>query len=122
MSAPAPTLLLLDDDETGRFVLAAMLEDSGYRVTEASSIAGARALLETQAFDVAILDLELGDGHGSDLIPALARAHPHTMIAVLSGRDLEPIPHADTIITKAIEPTELLARLERALTIKRAIG
>jgi CheY-like chemotaxis protein len=113
-AAQKQRLLLVDDDNNGRCVLAAILEDEGYVVTEASSIAEARNQIDSQSFDIALLDLRLPDGFGSELIPALRRATPTVTIAILSGNASEPIKGADAFLTKAESPTTLIAQLKEA--------
>ena len=107
-------VLLVDDDENGRFTLAALLEDAGYRVTEAASLTQARSLLSVGSFDLAVLDVHLPDGLGPELIPELQKASPPPGIALLSGDDPTPTPGVHAYITKLGGVDELLASLEKA--------
>ncbi len=68
-----PTLLHIDADPDMLEVAAAVLAGHG-RIVHATSIASARAVLATQSPDIVILDLDLPDGPGSDLLPDLLRA------------------------------------------------
>ena len=54
---------------------------------EVSSIADALTLLEAEAPDLAIVDLMLQDGHGLDLIKAIARRGLATKVLVISAYD-----------------------------------
>jgi two-component system, NtrC family, response regulator AtoC len=65
-------MLILDDDALIRTVLSDRLERAGHRVAVAGSLAEARALLRTFVPDLALLDMKLPDGEGSDLLPELA--------------------------------------------------
>lgn len=81
-----PRLFLVDDSETNRLTLSALLEDEGFVIDEASSFTEARARLEAAAgFDVVLLDQHLGDGLGADLLPIVRGACPSAKIVMMSG-------------------------------------
>src|SRR5262249_7957368 len=73
--APAarPTILHIDDDADMLEVTAAALARQG-RVLRATSIAAAKDRLTDEAPDIIVLDLNLPDGNGLDLLPELLRA------------------------------------------------
>lgn len=79
-------ILLVDDDDTYRGLLGMEMNRLGYRVATAGSMAdGKRALHADEAFDVAVVDLHLGDGDGLEVLRE-ARAHsPQTEIIMLTG-------------------------------------
>ncbi|HVH43756.1 MAG TPA: response regulator [Labilithrix sp.] len=60
--------LVVDDSLTVRMDLAEGLRAGGFDVVASSSLTEARAALEHARFDVAILDMRLGDGTGVDLL------------------------------------------------------
>jgi two-component system, NtrC family, response regulator AtoC len=64
-------ILILEDDDLLREVTAERLEREGYAVVAAASLAEARALLDKQTPDLAILDIKLPDGQGTDLLEEL---------------------------------------------------
>ena len=80
-------LLLVDDHPTSREPLAALLgrEPDLAIVGEAGSLAEARALLAHIAADVAIVDLDLPDGSGVDLVRDLRRLNPGASALVLTA-------------------------------------
>jgi two-component system NarL family response regulator len=80
-------LLIVDDHVSFRVPLAAILDrESDIAVAgQAGSIAEALELIESIAFDAALVDLTLPDGHGVDLLPLLARAQPDAALVVLTG-------------------------------------
>lgn len=53
-------------------------------VAQAGTLGEARRLLAEQDLDVAILDLHLPDGDGTDLIGKIREATPHAWVLVLS--------------------------------------
>jgi two-component system, NtrC family, response regulator AtoC len=67
-------ILILEDDDLLREVTAERLEREGYAVVAASRLAEARALLEKQTPDLAILDIKLPDGEGTELLEELTRS------------------------------------------------
>ena len=78
-------VLLVDDHASFRQPLAFMLERESEInvVAQAGSLAEAREVIE--GVDVAIVDLDLPDGSGVDLIGALRAANPNGMVLILSG-------------------------------------
>src|SRR4051812_44442089 len=61
-------VLLVDDDKSFAFELAGSLKKSGYSVTQADQVADAYAMIEKNDFDVAVIDLNLPDKSGLELI------------------------------------------------------
>ncbi|HSJ26047.1 MAG TPA: sigma-54 dependent transcriptional regulator [Longimicrobiales bacterium] len=64
-------ILVLDDDALIRTVLSDRLERAGHVVAVAASLAEARALLRNSVPDLALLDMKLPDGDGTELLPEL---------------------------------------------------
>lgn len=108
--------LHVDDDEVNLLTFGAILEDQGHVMTSVGSLARARAVLRDATFDLAVLDVHLGDGLGPDLIPELRARCPGIAIAVVSGSLAnETIPNADVVIAKGSDPREILAQLAKAV-------
>ncbi len=82
-------LMLLDDHAATRQPLALVLgQQPDIRVVaEAASLAEARAALQQAdlAVDVAMVDLDLGDGLGADFIREMYEVWPRTQVMVLSA-------------------------------------
>jgi DNA-binding response OmpR family regulator len=110
-------VLLLDDSDVFRAVLRAILEDTGYTVAEAGTLAEGRALLGAlPPCDLVILDVELADGAGPELIPEVRAAMPGAGVVVLSGGEARTLPTgADLALLKTLDPTTVLVKLERLL-------
>jgi two-component system KDP operon response regulator KdpE len=68
--------LVLDDDESLRFLCRVNLELDGYRVLEGGTVAEGRATLAVEAVDAILLDVHLGDGDGRDLLRELGPDRP----------------------------------------------
>ena len=62
------SVLVLDDEALWRRRLVAYLERAGAEVTGAGDLAGARQALAAVPYDFALLDVNLPDGLGTDLL------------------------------------------------------
>ncbi len=113
-------ILLLEDDAMIRAGLEYALEQEGYAVAGSASVAEAKQLLAAgQRFDLALLDMNLPDGTGFDVRPAL-RGWDTAVIFLTVVDDEGNIVRAfeegaDDYITKPFRLSELLARIKRTL-------
>jgi DNA-binding response OmpR family regulator len=82
-------VLFADDDAFYRDLAAAALADAGYSVTVCSEGASALEQLSTQAFDLAVLDLEMPGMSGFDIIERVRSGanNRHIPILVITGHD-----------------------------------
>ncbi len=83
-------VLLIDDHPLILSALKAVIQGLGDDVTVAgaSSAAAARATLkEDSVFDLALLDLQLGDANGFDLLAELRSTYPALPVVVVSASD-----------------------------------
>ena len=112
-------LLIEDDGALGRGIRLA-LEGGGLEVTVCRSLAEGRRALESGAFDLLILDINLPDGNGLDFLRALRREHAVPVI-LLTANDLETDIvaglelGADDYITKPFSLAVLRARVNAQL-------
>jgi two-component system phosphate regulon response regulator OmpR len=123
----APHLLLVDDDQRIRALLARFLRDNGYRVTAAASAQEGRARLRSFTFDLLILDVMMPGESGFELARAL-RATSAVPLLMLTARGeaadrVEGLEiGADDYVTKPFEPRELLLRVAGILRRAAAPG
>ena len=89
---PAPEqqirVLLVDDHVSFRDAAATVFEQEGYEVVgQVGTLAEAHELIDVGALaaDVAMVDLDLPDGDGSDLIAEMHETNPQTQVLVLSA-------------------------------------
>ncbi len=82
-------VLLVDDDEIDRESLARHIDDVGlpYSLVACGSKKAGLAELERQRFDVVLLDFELGDGTGLELLSAV----PDTPAILITGCGSEEV-------------------------------
>ena len=78
-------VLLVDDQQELRSILAESFRARGYEVMEASDGASLRAAFPGQQPEVALLDLKLPDADGLELLTALKANWPDTEVIVLTG-------------------------------------
>ena len=84
-----PHVLIVDDDEAIGAFLGRLLESKGWRVSIAKDAAAALALVAGNNFDVALLDKNLPDMTGLDLVPHVRKSLPEVEIIIMTA-------HADT--------------------------
>ena len=117
-------LLLVDDDRFVLTPLARLLGLHGYHCTQAVTGAEALRLLDTEPFDMLLLDIGLPDIDGLSVCRR-ARARHNMPIMMLTARDASSDKiiglevGADDYITKPFEPDEILARVRAHLRRSR---
>lgn len=86
-SAALPRILHIEDDRSLVEVVAAQLERIG-TVEGACTLAEARVRLAGGDYDLILLDINLPDGSGSDLLPELRDRAPDIPVVIFSGDDV----------------------------------
>jgi DNA-binding response OmpR family regulator len=115
MAASSLRVLLVDDSEAIRFTMGAVLEMMGHEVQLAESLAEARKVQTDGVYDVAILDVHLDDGLGTELIPELRQLQPRAVIVMLSGLTTpDEVQGADLVLEKGQDAEGIVRRLEQA--------
>jgi DNA-binding NtrC family response regulator len=79
------SVLIVDDDQRLRCMVEQYLARKGFGVVTADSCAAAREQAARSAPDIVLLDLELPDGHGTDLLRELRGSLPHTQFIMITG-------------------------------------
>jgi DNA-binding response OmpR family regulator len=107
----APLVLVVDDDDSVRSSLAAILRVGGFTVTEAKDGLAAHRLLSTERFDCAIVDIRLP---GLDGLTVLTTVPHLPQIILVSGQPADTFPShwlsfVAAYIEKPVEPEQLLA-------------
>ena len=112
-------ILVVEDEDAIREVVALHLRLAGYEVTEAASAEQALAVFSPSAgFDVAVLDIMLPGMNGFSLCETIRRDSASIGIIMLSAKTLETDKikglsiGADDYMTKPFSVSELLARVE----------
>ena len=87
-SEPIPgerSVLVVEDDRSFLQRLGKALEQRGFEVTTAETVADGLSQVEQAAPAFAVVDMRLGDGTGLDVISALKRRRPEARGIILTG-------------------------------------
>lgn len=85
LSAAQPRVLCVDDDEDSREMLSALLKFSLIETRAVGTAAQALSLLQTEHFDLFLLDSWLPDLDGVELCRRMRALDPHTPVLFYSG-------------------------------------
>src|SRR5947199_6238426 len=118
-------LLLVEDHDDTREVLARLLSRRGYKVEAARNAQEARSLSSGKAFDLLVSDIALPDATGCDLLKELGTKHKLRGIAMSgfgSDTDLVQSRTAGFLehLVKPIDATALDAAIQRVVDKSRA--
>jgi DNA-binding NtrC family response regulator len=117
-------ILLVEDLADFRDLLKSMLADT-YAVSEVGTAAELKEVMSGSQPDVILLDLQLPDANGLDLLPHIKKQWPDTQVVVLTGNaSFEAAVEATKrgafhFIKKPSEAAEILVTVERALENKQ---
>jgi two-component system response regulator RegA len=111
----AARVLLVDDDESSRLSLSALLDEEGFVVTEAASYDEAMLRIAEGRWDLVLLDQHLGAALGSDLVPTVRGSVPNAKIVLVSGSAEDVVSGGDDFFAKGGAFEDLLAKLRRLL-------
>ncbi len=118
-------IMVVDDDMNMRDLMITLLESEDYEVIPAESAAAAQAAFEGPQPDAVLLDLQLPDGHGLDLLPAFKKHWPETEVIVLTGNATFDAAVEATkrgayhFQNKPVDPKNLMVLVKRALEHKQ---
>lgn len=118
-----PVIFLLEDDPLVKEAVKLNLEAEGFDVVPHSTLAAARATLESsQEFDLYLLDVNLPDGNGFDFCKWLRERLPTAPVIFLTARSDEDSlvqgfdSGADDFLRKPFHNKELTARIRYQLS------
>ena len=78
-------ILIVDDETAILNLMAKACQQSGHETVAVNSEARARKALETQDFDVLVVDLVLGDGNGMDVVRHSEEKCPEAKVIMVTG-------------------------------------
>jgi NtrC-family two-component system response regulator AlgB len=116
---PGVDVLLIDDEKNIRATLRVCLEADGAQVVEAASADQARVAMLRQPFDLAFVDLRLGDANGLELITPLLASSPLIDVVVVTAygtveNAVEAIQlGARDVLQKPFSPDQIRALLDK---------
>jgi two-component system chemotaxis response regulator CheY len=80
-----PAVLIIDDDEMALTVLQNMLQDEGYEVLTTADGPQGISIYEKKRPDVVILDVDLPNMNGLDVLTRIRGVDPDARVIVISG-------------------------------------
>ncbi|KPV52914.1 transcriptional regulator [Kouleothrix aurantiaca] len=116
------TVLVVDDEQAVRMMLEAALRAQGYKIQSAASGSAAREILANDEFDLVLLDLQLGDSDGIEILRELKRDKPATEVILLTAHGsinsaISALRYgAFDYLLKPAQVSDIRERVERALT------
>ncbi|WP_165818137.1 sigma-54-dependent transcriptional regulator [Flavobacterium sp. 103] len=78
-------ILIIDDEEKLRHLLARIIKSEGFDVFEAPDLKSGYKKLETNDIDVVLCDVKLPDGNGVDFLQKIKSAFPLTEVILLTA-------------------------------------
>ena len=121
MTAENRRILIIDDERTILLTLEALLGRHGYQPETAATASYGLRMLKSNPPAVVLLDLQLPDADGLQMLEQIKREHPETQVIILTAHDslsnaIESIKRgAYHFISKPYAPEELLSLIEKAL-------
>jgi DNA-binding NtrC family response regulator len=121
MSAENRRILIIDDERPILMTLEALLGRHGYQPHTAATAAYGLRVLKENPPSLVLLDLQLPDAEGLQMLEQIKREHPETQVIILTAHDslnnaIESIKRgAYHFISKPYAPEELLSLVEKAL-------
>jgi len=117
-------VLIIDDEPLMRISVSDALKGEGYEVSEAASGREGLGLAGESGFDVVITDLRLPDIDGIEVLKALRKSSPETMVVLITAfgaveTAVEAMKYgAYDYVTKPFAMDELLIMIKRMLKLK----
>ena len=81
----AKKILIVDDDKTIRWVLCRALRDWRFVPVEAESVKSAMRLFDTENPELVLLDINLHDGSGLEVLRKIKSAQPNAKVIMITG-------------------------------------
>lgn len=118
-------ILLVDDDIASLEVLREVLARAGYDTVSAESGYEALKTVQRTSIDLALLDFNLPDTTGAELLQHIKRFQPNAPVIIMSANRSQGVKFdvfeagAYTFISKPIDLPQLLKFVSRALNLKQ---
>jgi len=130
VTATQAQVLVVDDEDSGRFVKTQMLRRAGFSVHEAATGQGALDSARDNAIDLVVLDVNLPDMTGFEVCrqlrtrqpgpPAIQILHVSSTAITDSDRARGLNEGADAYLAEPLEPGVLVATVHALLRVRRA--
>jgi len=117
-------ILIVDDEEMDRVLLAEVLQDAGHEPLFASDGQNALRIWKNSSVDLVVTDIVMPEVDGLELLESLKLDDPGLPVIAISGISAKNLNKAArigaaAILTKPVNPEELVDEVNRALTADR---
>ncbi len=118
-------ILIVDDEEEVRDLLAKVLERNGYQVTVMSNGGSALAFLEDEPVDLVLTDVRMPGIDGMEALRSIKELRPETVVIILTGfgsidQAVQAVKDgAYDYINKPFKIDEMLLTIQKALDDRR---
>lgn len=116
------SILVVDDEQNFTALLDTVLSERGYEVHTALSEDAALQLAEERSFDLALVDVRIGQSNGLSLITALKQHVPEIKVITITAYPTPESYHqslqkgASAYCTKPVDLVDLLETIRRVLS------
>jgi two-component system KDP operon response regulator KdpE len=115
----SPKALIIDDEKAIRRFVRSVLVAEDFVVSEAHNLQSAREALAASKPDLVVLDLDLPDGDGSELIGPLLKEGPAVLVLSAYDEEARKVAALDAgahdFVTKPFGVQEFMARVRAAM-------
>lgn len=80
-----PKILVVDDEESHRIMLRAVLKEDGYEVTEAADGVDAVKAVEAEAFDLILMDIRMTSMDGIEALSEIRKISPLVPVLIMTA-------------------------------------
>ena len=121
MKTNSISVLLVDDDRAILRTFTRILQRAGFAIETAESGKEALERIKSKKYDVALIDMVLGDSNGIDLLPEIKAKSPDAVKIIITGADTYENKQeackngADAYLTKPVNPETLMDVFEEKL-------
>ncbi|OUL35110.1 two-component system response regulator [Nostoc sp. T09] len=125
-------VLLVDDNEDSLILITFILEHNGLQVKTATSVSQALEIIKQLKFDILISDIAMPDVDGYSFIRKIRessiseqRQMPAIALTALSADESRSMALAlgfQSYVNKPVEPTVLLAEIQRLISINKIVS
>lgn len=118
-----PRLLVVDDEEAFRTLIAGVLSDEGYEVDDAATGNDAIRSIREHSYDLVLLDMKMPGMDGIQVLGVIRKESPRTDVIMITGyQDVQLAVQAIKLgakefLNKPLNPFELVHRVKMVLDV-----